>query len=308
MKKLCCLLILISLAFQTVFAKPRLNQKPSTFKILTFNLWVGGDGSGFDKPKSVFAQLKTIRETKADIVAFQEQTSHKFGTSSRAKELADSLSWNCIIIDNSRAVISKFPLSRLTNEHSQLLKITVEGKEFIVADVHYAAYPYQPYDIADGKIKNEQEAIQAAESARGKQVASILEERKGFESLPMIVLGDFNEPSYFDWSVKAIKERKDERLTFAVQWPSSYLLVKAGFYDVYRKKFKQVKKKPAYTWTTIPGGSIPNEVHDRIDLIFASKEFKTINCWIVGEEHDISDIQILPWPTDHRAVLAEFEL
>jgi len=305
MKQISSIFILLFMAISSSLTAANKPAAKTSFKILTFNLWVGGDGSGFEKSKSVAAQLRTIRETNSDIVAFQEQTSHKFGISSRAQELADSLSWNCIIIDRSRAVISKHPMQRLNGDESQLLKFNLDGKEFIVADVHLPAYPYQPYDIADGKILNAADAVMAAKAARGKQIASVLAERKGHEQLPMIVLGDFNEPSYYDWSAKAIQQRKDGRLTFPVQWPSTYLLVEAGFQDSYRINHKNVQKKPAYTWTSIPGGSIPNEVHDRIDLIFTTKHFKSKKQWIVGEHKEMADIVINPWPTDHRAVLAE---
>ena len=285
-----------------------LKPRNVTFKILTFNLWVGGDGSGFTMTESVSSQLKTIRSTKADVVAFQEQTSYKFGQHDRAKLLADSLKWNCIVIDKSRAVISKYPLERLTIESSQILKLTIQGKEILIADVHFQAYPYEPYDIADGKITNENDAIKSAINTRGKQIQSILDDRKGFESFPMLVLGDFNEPSYYDWTVENIKKRNDPRLKFSVKWPSSSLLLEAGFYDVFRAIYKNVQKKPAYTWTSIPGGSIPNEVYDRIDLIYANKQIKVKSVAIVGENIENADFVITPWVTDHRAVLAEFSL
>jgi len=296
------ILLLLSIIFISNISK---GYSRTSFRILTFNIWVGGDGSGFDKEKSVRNQLLVIRESKADIVAFQEQTSYKFGEHSRAKLLADSLGWNCIIIDKSRAVISKFPLSRLKEERSQVLKVDINGNVLLVADVHLPAYPYEPYEIAETKLKDEVAVIASAKQSRGKQIQSVVEELQGFEKYPCIVLGDFNEPSYYDWTEDNIKKRGDSRLTFSVKWPSSSLLLNKGFYDAYRAIYKNANKKPAYTWTSIPGGSIENEVYDRIDLIFANKKVKTKSAKIVGESIETSDMVISEWPTDHRAVLME---
>ncbi len=275
------------------------------FRILTFNLWVGGDGSGFTKEKSIACQLEVIRTTNADIVGFQEQTSSKYGRHSRAELLADSLGWNCVIINDSRAVISKYPIARLKDSTSQVLKIDIQGKTLLVADVHLTPYPYEPYEIAEGKIKDEASVIQSARLSRGPQIQSILNELKGYEDLPCVVLGDFNEPSYYDWTADVIKKRNDPRLAFAVKWPSSSLLLEKGFYDAYRKIHKNAPQKPAYTWTSIPGGSIENEVYDRIDLIFANKKIKSKRAFIVGEQPEFADIVIKEWPTDHRAVCME---
>ncbi|MGB7528398.1 endonuclease/exonuclease/phosphatase family protein [Sphingobacterium cellulitidis] len=293
-------LLLISLIFNTSLAYSKTN-----FKVLTFNIWVGGDGSGFTKEKSIANQLQVIRATKADIVAFQEQTSYKFGEHSRAQLLADSLGWNCIVIDKSRAVISKYPLSRLKDDKSQVLKVDINGNTLLVADVHLPAYPYEPYEIADSKLKDEQSAIQSAINSRGNQIQSVVADLKGFENLPTIILGDFNEPSYYDWTKSAIQKRNDPRLTFSVKWPSTSLLLENGFYDAYRKLYKNVQKRPSYTWTSIPSGSIENEVYDRIDLIFANKKVKAKSAKIVGEKADAADLVIAEWPTDHRAVLMD---
>lgn len=277
----------------------------TSFKILSFNIWVGGDGSGFEIEKSVRNQLLVIRKSGAEIVAFQEQTSFKFGEHSRAQLLADSLGWNCIIIDRSRAVVSKYPLSRLKDDQSQILKVDIAGKTLLVGDVHLPAYPYEPYDIAEKKLTDEASAIASAEKSRGKQIRSVVEELEGFENYPCVILGDFNEPSYYDWTAKFMKGRNDSRLPFSVKWPSTSLLVENGFYDAYRKIYKDVNKRPAYTWTSIPGGSIENEVYDRIDLIFANSKVKTKSAKIVGESSETSDLVISEWPTDHRAVLME---
>lgn len=46
--------------------------------------------------------------------------------------------------------------------------------------------------------------------------------------------GDFNEPSFLDWTEKQVKHKM---APFIVPWPTSKLLYDAGFRDSYRVKY-----------------------------------------------------------------------
>jgi len=291
-----------------------------TIRVMSFNLWHGGDGCGLSKDSSIRFQLQAIRKAGADAAGFQEQTDNK--GEARAKVLADSLGWNCYIISSSRAVISRFPLTPIAvtktqpeNHHgsagnnSQAVLLQVNEKQQIVFGVLHLMYtPYEPYDIADKKLTTKQQAETSATKARLHEVEFMLQEIKPYQQrgLPVILVGDFNEPSCLDWTKQAIKSRNDKELSFAVNWPASRLLLSNGFEDAYRKIYPNTTKKPGYTWTSRPGLWRTPEIHDRIDLVHITKKnIKTTGAWIAGESSVLSDIIVEPWPSDHRAVVVE---
>lgn len=287
-------------------------QTVSSFRVMTFNLWHGGDGVKLSKERTVNAQLEAIRISKADVVGLQEQTSGHSDNASRAKLLADSLGWNCYIIDGSRAVISHFPLQTIKsiggNTSQAVLLTLAEGKEMIFGVMHLMYTPYEPYDIADGTLKTAEEAEQSARETRLHQVQAMLQDIAPARTFgtPAILVGDFNEPSCLDWTPKAIADRNDPVLPFAVNWPATSLLIHEGFFDTYRDVYPDVKTKPGYTWTSKPGLFRDPDVLDRIDLIYHTKQFKTKGAWMVGEKAKDVDLQLSDWPSDHRAVVAEF--
>jgi hypothetical protein len=60
------------------------------------------------------------------------------------------------------------------------------------------------------------------------------------------------------------------------------------------------------TWTNRPGA---NEVHDRIDFVYAGgRALATTNSQIVGENSSNADIVVSPYPSDHRAVVSTFSI
>jgi len=106
------------------------------------------------------------------------------------------------------------------------------------------------------------------------------------KGIPTVVVGDFNEPSCLDGPAKAIADRNAPLLPFPVNWPAT-------------------AARPGYTWTSLPGLWREPDVPDRIDLIYHTKQLRTASAQVVGEEADDVDIRISPWPSDHRAVVAE---
>nr|MBA3870052.1 endonuclease/exonuclease/phosphatase family protein [Anaerolineae bacterium] len=122
---------------------------------------------------------------------------------------------------------------------------------------------------------------------------------------PVLFTGDFNTPSHLDWTEAMVG--KDDHIRYAVKWPVSAAIVDAGFVDTYRTIYPDPTKRTGMTWT--PGYPVPrlrpNEVVDRIDMIFAGGNIKVIDSQIVGEKDgkDV-DIGVAPWPSDHRAVVS----
>ncbi len=144
----------------------------------------------------------------------------------------------------------------------------------------------------------------------------------------VIIGGDFNEPSHRDWG-KDMANLYDHN-GVVINWACSSLLEKAGFVDSYRKIYPNPVKNPGFTYPSankdVPIKKLTwapkSDERERIDLIFyyPNKQIKIKDVVIVGVDRSIcrskevketKDKFILPqgvWPSDHKAVLATFEL
>ena len=117
----------------------------------------------------------------------------------------------------------------------------------------------------------------------------------------MVLTGDFNEPSFQDWTQKAA----DKKLVpLAVSYPTTKRISQAGMRDTYRIIHPDEIKERGHTWTNTTRPGDPNDFHDRIDFVFV-KNLKVQNAQIVGESTDNADIVLTPWPSDHRGVVAK---
>ena len=85
------------------------------------------------------------------------------------------------------------------------------------------------------------------------------------------------------------------------------MVVDAGMMDSFRSVYPDEVKFRGYTWTNRTGPTDPKDFHDRIDFVFASGT-KVVGSKVVGENDKNADIVVAPWPSDHRAVVSEFEI
>jgi exodeoxyribonuclease III len=300
-------------------------QKKQTVRIMSFNLWHGGDGIKLNRDTTIKYEIAAIKAAKADVVGIQEHISGMSDKSSRAVILAEKMGWHHYIISGNRAIISRYLITPVApvkpqpvhhhgsaKSNSQIVKLDLgKGKVLAFGVLHLMYSPYESYEIADGKLKSEDAVLASAKKARLDEVKSIMDEAEVIHKagVPVALVGDFNEPSVLDWSRKAIKERNDPALPFAVAWPCTSYILSRGFIDAYRTSHPSVKEFPGYTWTTKPGLWREPEVHDRIDLIHLSKKgMKLKDTYIVGDQSELSDVVVLPWTSDHRAVVAVVEL
>jgi hypothetical protein len=125
--------------------------------------------------------------------------------------------------------------------------------------------------------------------------------------IPVFLTGDFNSPSYLDWTEAADAARDD--MPYPVEWPVSKALADAGFKDSYRVVNPDPVARPGFTWT--PGGpeSAKHEVHDRIDWVLSMGPATATASSVVGEAgNENVDISIPIWPSDHRSVVSTFRV
>ena len=292
----------------------------TTLRIMSFNVWGGGANEG----KGVDETVAVLKAADPDIVGMQETRLEGEDCtadycppmgSSVAKEIADALGYhyydqtqeNAALWAN--AIVSSYPIGPAT-EHDLGFPIDVNGTTVWVFNIHHDDEPYQPYQIVGIEygpapfIKTEGEARDWANRTRGPAMDLLFSDMTAADGAAAVfVFGDFNEPSEYDWTDAAVAEGQQP---VKVEWPTTHRLSEAGFVDTYRAAWPDPVAKPAFTWTSRGDEKDPEDHHDRIDFAFArAPGLIVVNAWIMGETGPRTDVAVDPWPSDHRATLAE---
>lgn len=269
-------------------------------RVLSWNIW-SADAN--------YAKInEVIQTTGADVIGFQELGG--VGSVVSSLETATGEDWH-----SHGMIISRFPIIG-TSGGGALIQITPEQTAWVF-NVHFAPYPYQPYDLRDGSLaQNEAAVVAAAESVRGGQadslVTAITNSGAMAAGVPVFVTGDFNEPSHLDWTQEAA-DATARPYDLKVEYPASKKMTTFGLVDAFRTVWSDEVARTGYTWT--PGIPPPNvdatEVHDRIDFVYYwGTGVTAIDAVTVGidDTNPTTDIAITGYPSDHRAVLGTFVL
>lgn len=289
---------------ETVRAEPT----QLTLRVATFNTFYGGDEMVLASrdwctdpagcQETFAAVIDAIKQSKADIVGLQEATGN-------TRKIAEELGWN---YSERTQVISRFPI--LDPGGADGLYVFVQptpSTVVAVSNTHLPATPFGPYRARDGYT---QERVLALE--RQARLPAIQPQLEGLpplarEGIPVFLTGDFNSPSYLDWTDEADAARDD--MPYPVEWPVSKALADAGFKDSFRVVNPDPVARPGFTWT--PGGpeSVKREVHDRIDWVLSLGPAQAVDSSVVGESSNENvDIGIPQWPSDHRSVVSTFKV
>ena len=283
-----------------------------TVRVMTFNLWHGGDAGR--QPLS--QTLEVIRSAKADLVGLQETQGYaKDGQPPRdaARALAGMLGWQYFDQGERTAILSRFPIVTNTPAKWGVRVRVAEGREVWMFNAHLMHAPYQPYQLlgipyADAPfIKTAADAVREARTARGGQVERLLAEVRGplASGMPVFLTGDFNEPSHLDWTPRAAAAGL---CPLPVPYPSTRAVLDVGLQDSFRTVFPDEVMHPGRTWTPTTQPDDPKDHHDRIDFVFhGGPALKVVRCDVVGENATNADVVVQPYPSDHRAVVATFE-
>lgn len=293
----------VLLASSAAFAQP-----VESLRVMTYNIWGSGFGAGL--PLSHTAGV--ISAAQADIIGLQE-------AGASADDIAALLGFHWNGFFSGLSVISRYPITEIVPgsaaARTRGMKIQLSpGQDVYLFDSHLEPFPYEPYEIRDGDITTEAQAIASAQSSRGASLTAGLTNAAGAlaSGLPVFYVGDFNEPSHLDWT----QDAADAGLNFnmKVDWPTSNAIVNAGLSDAFRAVRPDEVNDQARTWT--PGYPAPNvnanEVHDRIDFVYYKAPSNVVPMAAQTLGYSINDgftdIAIQPYPSDHRAVVVEFDL
>lgn len=321
-------------------------EKEITF--LTFNVWQEGTSvpNGLDKIRDV------IIITNPDVVCFVEVRNYEeqdWTTKIVASLMEKGMNYYKGYAGGDVSFISKYPLEngeQLFENADQgtivNFLLNVDGNYISIYGAHldytyYASNLPRGYNggdpnwdkIDDGNGKplpfTNLDSIQAygLKSTRDEAISDFIEITKT-DSKPIILMGDFNEPSFLDWTEKT-KNLFDHN-GVVIPWVNTEKLFQEGFVDAYRTYYPNEVSNPGFTWPsyandieTTTWSPLADE-RDRIDYIFfKGTEIKIEDVAIVGpkasyvynrletlnteQEKFIGDQ--LPWPSDHKAVYAK---
>lgn len=145
------------------------------------------------------------------------------------------------------------------------------------------------------------EAVWFANEARREEVTRYQKDIQQVmkEGYPVFLTGDFNEPSFLDWTQRAADAGIHK---IKVEWPATKAFSEIGMNDSYRTIHPDEVSTPGYTWTPVPS---EQEILDRLDFVLYSG-CKVTDSFITGESEATSDVVVSPYPSDHRMVTSCF--
>ena len=296
----CALVATCILASPTSAAGPR-GDDTIRLKVMTFNIRQGGVHGAFSK------SVEAIRAADADIVGLQEP----FG---RTRKLARALGWYAA---PRLHTISRFPILQPAGSGGFWGWVLVApGKVVTIANIHNPSYPYTVNMMRLGTATRA-EILEIERHIRVRWMQPFLDalEPQLQAGDPVFFTGDFNAPSWRDWTHEVVAALGWQPTTlryraprFSVRWPTSLVMEEAGFRDSFREVRSDAIAEPGFTWTSGHPGISPWDVFDRIDFVWAAGASETVASRVVGDDDPASDIVVEPWPSDHRAVVSTFDV
>lgn len=333
---ICLSILMTTLSFVQLNA-----QKEVSF--LTLNTWQ----EGTSVPNGLLKIRDIIINTSPDIVAFTEVRNYnnEDWTSKMLSELVqEGHDYVGKFIGGDVSIISKFPIKSSSliydGEGSiAMFEVQLSDRSILVACAHldykhYACYLPRGYNggTPDWKLNDDGTGLPLPitdlsiileynqKSKRDEQITAFIKATKA-ETRPVILIGDFNEPSYLDWTI-GTKNMYDHHNT-VINWPITKDLLDNGFIDAFRAYYPDEVTHPGMTWPSFVDGlgstswtPLADE-RDRIDYImYKGAGINTSFASIVGPKKvyaygtvdssmlDTTLASDLEWPSDHRGVLA----
>lgn len=268
--------------------------QPVDLTVMSFNIWYGASVThGLDEV------AEAIRAAGADVVGMQEPYT-------RLRRIARELGFH---VSPRMHVISRYPILEPRGSDGDWAYLLLgPGEVAAIANTHLSCCPYAPYRIVNRRFDRDA-ALRLERNTRLRQITEHLAALEPLleANVPTFFTGDFNSPSYRDWTREAVEARG---LPYTVRWPVSLSTEAAGFEDSYRAVHPDPVADPGFTWT--PGYPTPFvylwDVFDRIDFVWAFGPVETTASSVIGESRANADIVIRPYPSDHRAVASSFSV
>ena len=309
----------------------------ATLRVLSYNIYWGGH------QKDLEETIEVILKSGADLVGIQENVNREY--EDQTPEIAKALGFSYVrhaVLDAleefgakgnklrarwtqqaGQSTLSRHPITAQSPGGSGIQVELPSLEKVWMFNTHLWHYPYAPYQLMNvGYYQGdsidpdtpdaELQAINSARIAHETEINKVLWDIKSILSSgePVFLTGDFNEPSHLDWTTESAQAGLHP---LKVSFPTSKQVTEAGLKDAFRELFPDPVTVPGFTW---PAGTYPEtpdssvaDPEDRIDFIyFTGEKVQVKNVQRLGETADTSDISFTNYPSDHRAVLATFEL
>ena len=261
--------------------------EPMELSVLVYNIEYGGDES----------TDRVIRELGADIVGVLESYN-------RLPEIARKTGYPYYNV--GLQILSKYPIHEPSGADGLYSLIEVQPG-YVVAffNTHLDYVDYGPKRLDQGVPVDEVIASENVVRTASMEILTPSMESSVAQGYPTFLTGDFNQPSALDYGEDTVGTRKG--INEPVPWPVSELLYGIGMKDVFREVYPDPLANPGLTHDN-PGFAKEGD-GDRIDFMYAGGPLTTKQAWLIGEKGGPNvDKGFEPWTSDHRAVLATFEL
>lgn len=269
-----------------------------SFSVMTWNIWHGGlhgdKASDFEKDSINTLNIrKVLEESKPDILFMQETYCCGMDMAKQAGyEYSDRASSN-LSIHSKYPIIETIAIFKPFN--SQAVIIDIEGREVLCVNVWLH---YLPDYLNEVKTKSVDSLIYREEATRLFEIKSIIVEIDSLSKhydLPVIIGGDFNSGSHFDW----IESTKQWHYNKVIEWPVSKAMIQAKYSD----SFREINPDPLKTFDGTWGYLNDGVISDRIDYIYyKSDAFKAVKSQIIMDD-PVGGF----FNSDHRAILTKFK-
>ncbi len=206
---------------------------------------------------------RAIRASGADVVGIEEG-------GGETAQIAHALGWR--YYDVRMQIVSRLPLVDPPGGNGLYTYVEVApGRVAAIENVHLPSAPYGPVWVKHGKTAAQVIAMEKRVRLPAIQPDLAAAQTLHAHGIPVFLTGDFNSPSFRDWTKATVGTRPD--LRYPLRWPVSAAVEAAGFTDSFRAVYPNPLKVPGLTWPThrtIPGvDEFRGEPKDRIDFVFA---------------------------------------
>lgn len=279
------------------------DAKAPPIRILTWNIWNGGDGARHESsPETKLAKQKrvaeAIRASGADIVAMVE-------TYGSGEVIAEELGFHFHPRGTNVSILSRWPIKRDLSVYKPFHCVGAlieppDGPPLAVYSVwiHYVDDIWTDPHSRDGR--SAADLLAADGPSRVVEVRAILqgveEKTANLKVAAVIVAGDFNSNSHLDYT-----EAAKDQYGLVAEWPVTKTMTDAGFQDAYRIRTPTIDRRKDRTWSP----RFPDQIQDRIDFLFYKDKGASLTpraARMIDQPTDPG-----PWPSDHSAVLVEFD-
>ncbi len=278
-----------------------INPTPeSDFSVMTWNIWHGGREDGEEVgPQRV---IRVIKNSRSDIIAMQE-------TYGSGELISEALGFNFLPRGTNVSIMSRFPILEDISVYQEFKCV---GAIIELPDKTPLAFYsiWLPFDgniwgvgKREGKSKEELLAACASSASDLEEILTLAKAKlaeSNYADAPVIIAGDFNSMSHFDYTEDAI-----DQYGYVIEWPTSKYITAAGFTDSYREVHPTVNRKIGSTWSP----RFPNVQQDRIDFIYytndSMKSVESVKYHRPLESHNLLN-EPVAFPSDHAALVTRF--